>query len=65
MKRAYIVTVEIPEGSTPEEVGQYIDEAICVWCKSFDPMNDPLFDLDGTTVKVRLATRSKKAEGVS
>jgi hypothetical protein len=57
-KRAFIVTLEIPEGCTVEEIRQYIDEAVSLWAKSTDP-DEPLFELDGEKVKVRPMSEPK------
>lgn len=56
MKRNFIVTLEIPEGCTVEDVCEYIEESIRVHKGG----KDPIFDLDGKSVKVRPASKPEK-----
>ena len=57
----FLVTLEVPKGVTLAEIEGYIKEAVQVWCKSGDggcddktgEANDPLFDLDAKSVKVK------------
>ena len=53
MKKQFVVTLEMPECVSIKEMKEYINEAVAVWCKSYNP-NEPLFDLNGNKVKVTL-----------
>lgn len=58
-RRSFRVTVVIPEGVSVAEMREYIREAVRMWCKSFDPENDPLFDLDYNSVRVVALPQAK------
>lgn len=51
MIEKYIVILDRPEGVSIREMKAYLEEAISIWCKSFDP-DEPIFDLDSNKVKV-------------
>lgn len=55
-RRKFIVTVDIPEGASVRDMEIYIREAVECWAKSFDPQNDPMFDLDPDSVRCRRMT---------
>lgn len=64
MKRAFIVTLNLPRGVTPQVMVDYISDAVKTWkgqLKSITAMEDendwydPLTDLDEDSVKVRTA----------
>ena len=50
---SFLVTLDLPDGVTPAELAEYIDDAVCSWCKGQDP-EDPIFDLDRESVNVAL-----------
>lgn len=58
-RRSFRVTVTIPDGVSVAEMRAYIREAVQTWCGSFDPENDPLFDLDYDSVKVVALPQAK------
>lgn len=51
MIEKYIVILDRPEGVSIREMKAYLEEAISIRCKSFDP-DEPIFDLDSNKVKV-------------
>jgi hypothetical protein len=59
MKATYTITVELPEGVSPEGMRLYIEEAVQVWCGRTSP-DDPIFQLDRKKVKVKLASGMKE-----
>jgi hypothetical protein len=46
------VTLTLPEGATPQDVQEYVKEAVTAWAGSLQPGADPMFDLDPTSVLV-------------
>jgi len=69
-RRQFLVTLDVPPGTTVEDVRQYIDEAVSVWRGSLypgyingdDDPPHPLFDLDGESVKVKAIPKKRKAK---
>lgn len=57
MKRSFTVTLEMPEDTTLEDVEDYISDAVASWCKSYDPESDPLFYINGDSVRVKARRR--------
>lgn len=53
MIRLFLVTVDLPKDVTIKQMRDYIEEAVGTWCRSLDPENNPLFDIDADSVKVR------------
>jgi len=57
-----MVELDPPENTTPEMIGSYIADAVSTWKGSLRPPGsespsdpgDPLFELDGDSVKVYL-----------
>ena len=49
----FTVALEMPEGVSTSEMETYIEEAVATWRGQLDP-DDPLFALDGDSVKVRV-----------
>lgn len=58
MRRSFKVSIDMPPSATVEEARQYIAYAVAVWKGSLfpgdfdDPEPDPMYELDGDTVKV-------------
>lgn len=52
MKKHFLVTVEIPNGVSVRDMQNYIRDAIQMW-KGQEHPDDPIFNLDWDTVKVR------------
>lgn len=52
MKRSFLVKLDVPEGCTLPEMAGYIENAVATWKGQLHP-DEPLFDLDGDSVKVK------------
>ena len=59
MKKKFVVTLEMPEGVTISEMKEYINEAVALWCKSYNPQ-EPLFDLNRNKVKVTSKRKERR-----
>lgn len=68
MRRAFVVSLEMPEGATVTEVREYIRDSVAS-CKGGlrppgglgpDDPGDPLFELDGESVKVALRIQGRR-----
>jgi hypothetical protein len=61
MKVSFVVSLDVPEGSSVTDVKDYIEDAVRTWCGSLrsaggygeDDPGDPMFYLDKDSVKVR------------
>lgn len=51
-RRQFLVTLDMPDGVSVEEMRTYIEEAIGAWKGSFDP-ESALFNLNGDSVKAK------------
>lgn len=60
-RRQFIVAVDIPNGVTVAEVAQLIEDAVACWPKSMNP-DDPIFDLDGKTIRVKAIPKKQVAK---
>lgn len=58
-RRSYRVTLDVPDGVNDTEMKAYIEEAVAVWKGQKHP-EDPLFDLDGKSVKVSKPHKPKR-----
>jgi hypothetical protein len=55
-----LVTFSIPEGSDPDDLTEYVKDALSMWCKSYDPPGggepdspgDPLFCIDENIISI-------------
>jgi hypothetical protein len=61
MKRQFIVTLNMPPDAAVSEAVDYIDEAVACWRGGLDP-DDPMYQLDNSTVKVRALPRKRKGK---
>lgn len=52
------VRLKVPEGATVDDVRDYIEDAVACWKGSRCP-DDPIFDLDGDSVRVRRIYRTE------
>jgi hypothetical protein len=58
-RQRFIVTLAIPEGATPHDVGELIADAVASWPGSLPP-HDPLFDLDRDSIEVEIGRRANQ-----
>jgi hypothetical protein len=61
MKRQFVVTLDMPKGVTADEMATYIEESVAVWKGHMDP-DEPLFDLDGDSVRAKAVPRKRPAK---
>jgi hypothetical protein len=61
MKRQFLVTFDMPPGATVADAVAYVDNAVAVYRGSMDP-EEPMSDLDNSTVKVRALPRKRKGK---
>ena len=52
MSNQFMITIDLPKNVTKDDMVRYITEAVGCWKGGYSP-EDPLFDLDGTSVKVK------------
>lgn len=55
----FVVSVAIPEGVTTGDMTAYIEQAVRTWAGSKSP-DDPIYDLDRASVKVRHVRKAAK-----
>lgn len=60
---SFVVTLDVPEGATAEDMQYYVREEVAAGCGNRDPA-DPIFNLDRDSVQVkRYAVSSKTGPG--
>lgn len=57
--RKFVVSVEVPDGMTADEMAGYIEEAVRAWSGGKDP-EDPIYGLNRNSVKVMKQRQVKK-----
>ena len=58
-RKSFKVTLDVPEGVSIAEMRDYIETAVRTWCGGGCP-DDPIFQLDGDSVKVTQLREVKK-----
>jgi hypothetical protein len=61
-RREFVVRLDMPEGVTALEMEGYIEDAVACWKGRCGP-DDPIYNLDGKSVRARLVPQPRKAEG--
>ena len=58
-KASFLVTLEVPDGSSKKELREYIATAVETWRGSLDRESNPIFYLDARKVKVSHFVKDK------
>lgn len=58
-KTSFKVTLQIPEYATLSDVKEYIIDAVRTWKGQCHPDEDPMFELDGDSVRCTLIKKGK------
>lgn len=55
----FTVKVQLPKDMSEIDMQLYIEEAVCAWRGSYNPKDDPRFDIDPDTVRVKPYVRNQ------
>lgn len=65
VKRSFVVTVNIPDGVTPQEMGDYIRAAMRDYCHCTDFEHSPVFDMVDSDFTVKPLPEPKHTSRVN
>lgn len=60
-RRQFLVALDVPPGVTARAVREMIADVVSYGAQTGDP-DDPIFDLDGDSVRVSIVPRTKNAK---